>query len=1095
MRSYCCLLLLLWSIASPILLFSQTTKTTLGGHVSAQFQKELTGVSISLIHLPTGTIYGCSTNSSGFYFLPDLQPGGPYRLEANFNNFEKYQETGIFFKLGQPANLNIVMQSQTYQLPEIKITASLPKSIKGNSIGPVFYAGKMELEALPSIRRSLSDYVKLNPLAFGAAVAGGNYRQNFITIDGSEFNNNFGVGENLPGNGAQPIALDAIAEISVDAAPYHSIWESGFIGSAINIVSRSGSNKIEGSLYGYFRNQDNYGYKVADQQIERRPVSYYLTGFRLGGPILKNKLFYFASLETETEQLQPQPFKAATPEQAYGSSSYIARPTGSQLDEISDYLWNTYQYETGPYQGYSFKNRSTKALLRLDWNAGENHKISLRYNQLHAQRPELLNGSRSPLVPYAASAGRRTVNALPFSNSNFTTLSDFYSLAGEWNHRLSQTLTHTLRASYTRQYEPRQSKSARFPFVDILKDGVPFTSFGYEPFSYGNSRDVSLLSLNDRIQWIHGTNIWTAGFQLDYSSTKNSYMPFGTGYYTFRSWEDFTSGEKPIDYALTYSQKGEGVVPTYSFNYLSTALFLQNNFKINDKLSLTAGLRMDLPFFPRPLPENKVLASLTFAGGEHINTAQLPKPAFLFAPRAGLTYNLNADNSLRLRVGSGIFTGRIPFVWVISQARYSGIYQLTQTWQGNQNTPFSFHENTQSQYLSGQIAALPSVTSVLARDFKMPQSWKSTLGFDMDLPAGFKGTLEVLYSRDVRGILFKDINLVEPVALNITDYPDQRLVYPSGNQSKYINPLNGSGQSDLKGSSALNAVVVSNSSKGFYFARTLRIEKQAGKDLYFSFAYSRNLAKNYNDGDGDQTLSALNATPTVNGINHVELGYAAYVPPNRIVSTLIFTKQYTKKLKLTVGLVYQGANEGRFSYTYGKDFIGDGTNRSLIYIPKDASEITFSPLTTTLSGKIVTYSVQQQKEAFQAYIAQDSYLKSRKGKYAERNAALMPWRNQFDIRFMQELLIIGTDKNHVLELSLDLINAGNLFNKNWGLRKQVTASSILIPSNLDQIRPNGSTIPTFQMATVGGKLVTETFKNELSTNSTYQMQFGLRYSF
>lgn len=1067
----------------------------MGGHVSAQFQQDLAGVSISLIHLPSGTIYGCSTNSSGTYFLPDLKPGGPYRIEAYTKNFEKYQETGIFFKLGQPAKLNIVMQNQTYQLPEIKITATLPKSIKESSTGPVFHAGKLELEALPSSRRSLSDYVKLNPLAFGAAIAGGNYRQNFITIDGSEFNNNFGVGDNLPGNGAQPIALDAIAEISVEAAPYHSIWESGFIGSAINIISRSGSNQVEGSLYGYFRNQDSYGYKAADQQIEKRLVKYYLTGFRLGGPIIENKLFYFASLETETEQLQPQPFKAATPGQAYGSNNYISRPTATELDEISNYLWNTYEYETGPYQNYNFNNRSTKALLRLDWNAGANHKVSLRYNQLHAQRPELLNGSRSPLVPYAASAGRRTVNALPFSNSNFTTLSDFYSLAGEWNSRLSPALTHTLRASYTRQYEPRKSESALFPFVDILKDGIPFTSFGYEPFSYGNSRDVSLLSLNDRVQWIHGTSIWTAGFQLDYSSTKNSYMPFGTGYYTFRSWEDFTSGEKPVDYALTSSQNGQAKVPEYSFNYLSNAVFVQNNFKLNNKLSLTAGLRIDLPFFPKPLPENKLLASLTFAGGQHINTAQLPNPALLFAPRAGITYNLNADNSIRLRFGSGIFTGRIPFVWVISQARYSGVSQLTQTWQGSQNTPYSFQQNPQNPNLSEQTTALPSVTSVLARDFKMPQSWKSTIGVDMDLPGGLKGSIEALYSRDIRGILFKDINLVEPVALNIPGYADHRLVYLSQNQSKFINPLNKSGQLDSQGSSALNVVVVGNSSKGFYFARTLRIEKQAGKDFYFSFAYSRNLAKNNNDGDGDQTLSALNATPTINGINHPELGNAAYVPPNRIVSTLIFTKQYTKHLKLTIGMVYQGANEGRFSYTYGRDFIGDGTNRSLIYVPNDASEITFSPLTTTLSGKTIAYSAQQQKDAFLAYIAQDSYLRKRKGKYAERNAALMPWRHQFDIRFMQELLDFGPGKKHGLELSIDVINAGNLINRNWGLRQQVTASSILIPSNLDQISPNGNTVPTFQMATSGGNLVTQTFKYDLSTNSTYQMQFGLRYSF
>ncbi|WP_457288787.1 outer membrane beta-barrel protein [Pedobacter sp. UYP24] len=1084
------------ALAKSTFTAGQTTKTTLAGRVSSIHQPKIEGVLLTLIHLPTGTVYGCSTNSSGSFFLPDLKPGGPYQIEANYQSFKKYQETGLFFRLGEPSILNIVLKSEVNELPEIKITAiSSGKLLKKNTSGPIFYTGSRELEIVPSIRRSLVDYIKLSSLAFGPAIAGGNYRQNFITVDGSEFNNNFGVGDNLPGNGAQPIALDAIAEMSIEAAPYHSIWESGFIGSAINIITRSGSNAMEGSLYGYFRNQDSYGYKAADQQVDKRQVMYHLEGFRLGGPVIKNKLFYFFSLEMETEKLQPQPFNAATLEQPFGSNSNIARPTSAELDEISNYLRNTYHYDTGPYQDYDFKNKSTKALLRLDWNLSDNHKISLRYNQLHAKRPELVNGSRSPLVPFAASTGRRALNSLPFSNSNFTTLSDFYSIAGEWNSRLSPTLTNTLRTSYTRQYEPRESESEYFPFVDILKDGIPFTSFGYEPFSYGNVRDVSLVSLNNRAQWTHGKGIWTGGFQLDYCNTKNSYMPFGTGYYTFRSWEDFALGNKPLDYALTYPQNNRSVIPEYSFNYLSTAAFMQYSVMLNDQLSLTAGIRIDFPLFPRPLPENKVLASLEFAGGQHLNTGQLPKPALLTAPRAVMTYDLNSDKNIRLRLGSGIFTGRIPFVWIISQARYSGVYQLTQTWQGIQNTPFTFHADEQSQYVTDQTAVLPSVTSVLARDFKMPQSWKSTLGIDVVLPGGLKGIVEVLYSRDIRGILFKDINLSEPSILNIPGYADHRLVYPFQNQLKFVNPLNTFGQYDPQGNSPLNAVVVGNSSKGYYFSSTARVEKQVANGINFSFAYSRNSAKNYNDGDGDQTLSALNATPTANGINHPELGYAAYVPTGRIVSTLGFVKQYSKHLKFYGGLVYQGVSEGRFSYTYGRDFIGDRTNRSLIYVPKDASEIQFSPLTTTVSGKTFTYSREQQTEAFFSYLDQDRYLRTRKGKYAERNAGLIPWRNQFDIRLMQELTIVGHGKRHGVQFSIDIINAGNMLNRNWGLRKQVVSSAILIPSNLEQVVPDGNIVPTFQFASSGGKLLTQTFKTDITTNSTYQMQFGLRYLF
>ncbi|HEY0176149.1 MAG TPA: TonB-dependent receptor, partial [Pedobacter sp.] len=442
-----------------------------------------------------------------------------------------------------------------------------------------------------------------------------------------------------------------------------------------------------------------------------------------------------------------------------------------------------------------------------------------------------------------------------------------------------------------------------------------------------------------------------------------------------------------------------------------------------------------------------------------------------------------------------IFTGRIPFVWIISQARYSGMYQLTQTWQGQQNTPGAFDPVPQPPVPSNNSGSLPSVTSVLSRNFKMPQTWKSSIGLDLKLPADFNGTLEAIFNRDFRGIIFKDLNLVNPVPLNIAGYPDNRLVYPAGNSEKFINPLNSSGLPDKNGNSALNAVVVSNSSKGYYFSAMAQIERKISSDLSFSLAYIKSTAKNYNDGDGDQTQSALNATPSVSGINQLALGYAGYVMPDRIVSTLTYSKQYAKHLKFSVGLIYQGANDGRFSYTYSRDFTRDGTNRSLIYVPASPSEIKFSPLTVSVNNTTTTYSSQQQSDAFFQYIAQDAYLGNRKGKYAERNGAMLPWRQQFDLRLSHDFFLERKGRKNTIQLSCDIINAGNLLNPDWGLKKLVNATSILVPSNLDQVKPGGKTLPSFQLATVGGKLVTETFRNDYSINSTYMMQFGIRYLF
>ncbi|MBE5319785.1 TonB-dependent receptor [Pedobacter sp. MR2016-19] len=1076
--------------------FGQSTRTVLYGTIKDGQGMPLSGASITLTHKATAAVYGCASNAAGGYLIPSVLPGGPYELEIRGIGLEKYRRSDLYFKLDEPMLIDVTLKEEILLLNEIKVKAPAVDTLRlqtNNSVG--FNINYRKMKLLPTVKRGIADYIRLSPNAFGAAIAGGNFRQNFITIDGSEFNNNFGVGDNLPGNGAQPVSLEAIAEISLNNAPYNAIWESGFIGSAVNIVSRSGTNSTEGALYAYFRGSSSFGNRVGEQFIARRPNQYQLQGARIGGAVVKNRLFYFLSFEKEREVYQPQTFRAATPTAAYGSATDVARPTVAELDEISAYLNNRYGYKTGPYQDYDFQAASYRLLIRFDWNIAKNNTISLRYNQLNSNKPELVNGSRSPLTPFAAGTGRRGINALTFANSNFDTRSNFYSLAAEWDCRFSNVLSHTLRASYTRQYEYRNSDSVPFPFVDILKDGQPFASFGYEPFSLNNKRGVRLASLTDLFHWKPGKNSWDFGIQADYMATDNTYMPFGTGYYTFASWDDFKNGKKPLDYALTYTVDGGDQAVRYAFDYLNFSAFLQHYIRITSHTELNFGLRGDVTVYPKKLPDNQLLGQLSFAEGEKVNTAFLPKPALLLSPRLSFKYDLFGDGNYLLKVGTGIFTGRIPFVWVISQARYSGVGQISQTWKGPSNTPITFDPDPQQASVAKNANVLPSVSSVLAKDFKMPQSWKSSISFDMPLPLEIKGKVELLYNKDIRGISFRDLNLVNPVQLNIPGYPDHRLVYPQENREKFINPLNSSGQRDPMGNKAMNVVSIFNSSGGYYFSAMGNLTKKFANGLDLSFSYIRSVTKTYNDGDGDQTLSALNATPSVNGINNQTLDYAGYVPPGRVVASLAFPLKFFKMCTVNLGLVYQGSSEGRFSYTYGRDLIGDGTNRSLIYIPKDPSEITFSPFSiSTANGRIV-YSAEEQKNAFFAYIEQDQYLKTRRGTYAERNGGILPWRNQVDLRLSTELGLYQKHKKHVLELSVDILNFCNFINSKWGLRKLPNANALLIPTNLDKVRPSGTAIPLFQLATTGDKLIAETYKNDNSINSTYIVQIGVRYSF
>jgi hypothetical protein len=1077
-------------------LIAQTTKGSLSGIVYDQNKVVIENANIRIIHQPSTTQYGCASNQTGRFYLPDIKPGGPYQLEVTCTGYAPYLKKDLYIGVDETEILQIVLQDTHTQLPEIVIRATStykPVSIAA-STSPIKQMGLDELNFLPTIKRSISDYTRLTPQAFGPAIAGGNYRQNFITIDGSEFNNIFGVGDNLPGNGAQPVSLDAIEQLSVNSAPFNAIWESGFIGSSINIITRSGSNRTTGSVYRFIRNQNSYGYRVGNNSFDTRKSYYHQDGFRLGGPIVRDKLFYFVNAEYENEQYNSQQLIASTDESPYGSNPNISRASAAELNHIGNYLRNTYSYDPGVYSDYHFENKSLKLLARIDWNIAANNTFSFRYNQLNSTRPELVNGSRSPLTAFPMGLGRGNNNALPFSNTNFSTQSNFYSLAAEWNKKLTVNKYNTLRISYTRQYEPRKSDSKPFPFVDILKDGIPFTSFGYEPFTYGNNRNVDLLSFTNYLSWNHGKNNWLIGTQGDFSKTKNTYMPFGTGYYTFASWDDFVSGQQPVDYALTYSTVPGKAQPSYSFTYVNMALFVQNQMLLSRRVSLTAGLRADLPWFPQALAENPAIAALTFAGGQRLHTSQLPRPSLLLSPRLGLSVQLNEQGTLRLIGGSGIFTGRIPFVWIISQARYSGLQQITQIWQGKENTPGPFNPDPQVYKPTLPPAqSVHSLTSVLAKDFKMPQTWKSNISLVLQLPGEINATVEALYNKDINAVTFTDANLVSPQHLKIPGYPDHRMIYPAANNKKFINPLNNSGLPDVNGDAPFNAVVVGNSSKGYYWSATMKLEKKFNGHFSISAAYSRSLARNLNDGDGDQTLSALNATATVNGMNHAELGYAGYVSPQRVVASLIYQIAYLKTYKLSLSLVYQGAIDGRFSYTYAQDFVHDGTNKSLIYIPKDPRQITFSSLIVNQPQKTV-YSAAQQTEAFFKYLDQDGYLRKHKGQYAERNGATLPWRNQWDLKLIQNMSINKNSK-HMIELTCDVFNVANLLNKNWGLKKLVNASSILIPSNLNEVKPNGNTIPTFQLATVGGKLITETFKNVISLSSTYSMQFGLRYSF
>jgi hypothetical protein len=1089
-----------------------------------------------------------------------MRVGGPYTVRISFVGFQEVSRNGIQLTIGQDYRLDVKLLEATTELGAVTITAVDPRStLNAERSGPVNNISTEQIQQLPTINRSLNDFLRTTPQASSTspgAIGGGNYRQNNITIDGSDFNNNFGIGGNLPANG-YPVSLDAIEALTVSLSPF-DVRQSGFVGSAVNAVTRSGTNQVQGSVYGFYRNQNYLGTKVSSNElppINNTSVKQY--GFRLGGPIVKDKLFFFVNAERNTEDVLGQqnitPTATSGPG-SYGSAGNIVRPTSAQLDSYSSYLQSQYGYATGPYQGYNFQNERTQVLGRLDWNINSKNHLSVRYNQVTSKTPSFVSTSRSPLGNFPNS--RSSLFALPFANSNYATNYNFYSAAIELNSTIGTRFFNTLRGTYTHQNEPRSSNSSIFPFVDILDGSIarsvpsasnpngtngfasystPQTSFGYEPFSLGNLRDVETYSAVDFISGTFGKHTLTLGGQFDLQSTKNGFQRFASSYYTYNTWDDFANNRNPVDFAITYS-----LLPNFEqayprFKTAQYSLYAQDEFNVNDNFRLTYGLRAELNNYlnVREVQTHPLIAQRSFVDNQTIDTGVLPRNRVLLSPRIGFNWDVKGDRTLQLRGGSGIFTGKVPTVWIVAQSGDAGLIQVTQTYSTVGTTPIRNANGTVTNvpgvdpasvygslpgFINGVLpfsadpnahrpttpptpgSVVPSNISATNPNFRNPQTWKSSLALDAKLPGGIVGTIEGLYNRDLIVAYGQNYNLVNPTTLTANG-ADNRDIYPADPALKFVNPVyNGSfTQSGTARAAALNAIVLSNGYKGYNWSATGQLRKQFRNGMEAMVAYTRSDARAMFDGSGDQLLNTWSGNYIVGNANRPQLSYASYVVPDRVVASLNYRKEYLKHLGTQISLFYSGSIQGRYSYIYGSDFNGDGQTNDLMYIPKATSEINFADITTgTGNNQRVLFTAQQQKDAFFAYIAQDPYLSKHQGQYAERNGASLPWRNQIDVRFAQDIFVAGTTRN-TLQFTLDIFNFGNLINRNWGIFQTNPilsggnggGASLLSPTAV----ANNNGAPTFRMNTFGGALVSNSFINTVSTASTYYMQIGLRYSF
>lgn len=1077
--------------------FSQVTTSGMSGRITSESGESLPGAAVVAVHIPSGTQYGTITNSDGRFSLQGMRPGGPYKVDISFVGYSTGKFSDINLNLGESFSLNTALKESTVDLGEVMVVGSSTSSLRTERAGAITNLNTMTINNTPTISRSVNDLIRLTPQAMinssGANIGGGNYRQSFVTIDGAAFNNAFGIGQNLPSNGS-PISLDALEQISISLTPY-DVRQSGFTGASINAVTRSGDNEVRASVYTYMNNEKFKGNKVGDVTFNRNDSKYNLYGFRVGAPIIQDKLFIFLNYEQE-QSVEPGPARvAATSSSPYtDGSNNVARPTAERMDEIKSYLNSKYGYDPGPYQNYSSESPGRKLLARVDWNINTNHKFNLRYSLTEVKNPADPSTSTSGLGDRNFTVNnRQAMTALFFKNARYFQESNFSSLAGELNSRFgSGKISNLLRVSYSHQDEPRSTEGGEFPFVDIAEDRNVYTSFGTELFSFGNLRDVKTTNITDEIRFGFNRHNFLLGLQFEHNNTKNGFQRFGAGYYQYNSWQDFLD-DNPNQFAITHSFNSDfsQAFPEFVFKQLSA--YLQDDISFGDRFKVQAGVRFEVPMYPDLDTYNEQVANTELSAGNYddwsvlkkYNTTDLPDTKLMVSPRIGFNYDILGDRSLVLRGGSGLFTGRIPFVWIVAQSGDAGVLQTTYTaTKANGKTIPDFTTDRvammQQIYPNGVTASTANISSVtlMDNDLKLPQTWKSSLALDAKLPGGFLGSIEAIYNKDINPAVVSNVGLKPGVATAIPNYADNRLIY----SGRYDNVLQ-------------NAYLLTNASEaGYYYSVTAKLEKSFDFGLEAMVAYTRSEAKNVTDGVGDQIASAWYTPYNTNGANIQELSYASYVMPHRLIGNVSYRKEYLKHLATAVSLFYEGGPSGRLSYTYTSAVVGDGGAYNLIYVPKTKDELTFADYTYKDANKAtVTYPATQQAEDFWAFVNDNDYLKTRKGKYAERNGHLYPWSHNFNLKVTQDIYTNVAGKRNTFQIGLDILNIGNLINNKWGHNWYYTQNAILKQTN--KLTQGGTTVPVYNFQRNGLNVLDNDFTPNIGYGSTYSMQLSLRYIF
>lgn len=1003
-----CLLPMLFLVFSANTLMAQGVTTSgISGSVVDSKGETLPGANVLAVHTPSGTRYGAVTNLEGRFQIPNVRVGGPYTVTVSFIGFEPSVREGINLALGQTLNLNITLVDDSADLEEIVIIAGRREIIDGTRTGAETSISNEHIQTMPTISRGFNDFTRMTPQADlkgdALSIGGMNNRFNQVTIDGAVSNDVFGLaasGTNGGQTGTSPISLDAIETFQVQIAPF-DVTLGGFAGGGISAVTRSGTNEFSGSVYHYFRNQNLAGLTPTDDPNQERTkfnnFSDRQTGFRIGGPIIKDKLFFFLNGEI-TDNTTPLGFMPGT------ADSEI---TAEEARRIESILRSQYGYDPGSWQDQSSTSTSDKLFVRFDYNINDRNKLTLRHSYTKGEALQLSRGQRS----------------LTFANGGILRSSPTHSSVLELSSRVSNTVSNKLMVGYTNIREPRTAPGAPFPRGTINIGASRSIEFGTEAFSTVNQLNQDVFTITDNLEIYKGRHTITIGTHNEYYQIYNAFIGENYGTYQFANIDFFEQGmasRYSYQYSITDNPR-EGA----EFRALQLGLYGQDQIQVNQNFSLAAGVRLDVPIYLDHPRTNADFNSSALAREYGVQNDKLPKPAFMFSPRVGFNYNVNGEGNTQLRGGTGVFTSRFPFVWMSGAFTQSGVLlNINQIGQNNAEPPtVPFNPDPFNQAANPGGQGPGGRMTVVDRNFKLPQIWRTNFGIDQQLPGGIIGTIDLMYSKNLHSFRFEQINQIESTG-NLIGGGDNRPIWPNVNSDKKII------------SNYDEVIYITNTNAGHAMSGTVQLQKPFDSGLYASLAYTYTSSQDLFPGTSSQNHSNWRPLPTVDGINQAQVANSPFNTGSRIVGSVSYRKEYLNNFATTVSLFYTGQSGAMFSYVYNGDLnredVSGGQNNDLIYIPVNALDLNEIRFQENYSRGGETISAAQQAQEFEDFINSQKYLRGRRGQYAERNGARHPFTHQFDVKIIQDIFTDIGGKKNVLQVTFDVFNVGNMINKNWG---------------------------------------------------------------